>query len=45
MEGHGLPRADVIALLTEGGASVREVEIDVSPGPQWVSYRYCVVKM
>lgn len=44
MEGHGLPRDEVVALLTSTGGDVVDVCDDGSAGAGWPSYRYCVRK-
>ena len=44
MEGHGLPRDEVVAFLTSAGGDVVDVCEDGSAGPQWRGYRYCVRK-
>jgi SAM-dependent methyltransferase len=44
MEGHGIPRDEVVALLEGCGAAVRDVRDDDSAAPGWPSYRYCAVK-
>jgi SAM-dependent methyltransferase len=45
MEGHSLPRSEVVALLTSAGGDVLDVGDDESAGPQWRSYRYCVRRL
>ena len=44
MEMHGVPRRQVERLLTGHGGRLVDVVEDRSPGPGWVSYRYCVTK-
>jgi len=44
MEGHGIPRDEVVALLEACGAAIRDVRDDDSAAPGWPSYRYCAVK-
>jgi len=44
MEGYGIPRETVLAVLAEGGGVVIDVLPDGSAGPTWRGYRYCVQK-
>jgi len=44
MEMHGIPRKHVEKLLLKQGIKLLDVTPDQSPGPCWVSFRYCVTK-
>ncbi len=41
---HGIVRSDVESLINSAGADIVEVKPDSSAGPQWISFRYCVIK-
>jgi SAM-dependent methyltransferase len=42
MEGHGIPRDELVAVLSSLGGEVLAVVDDESAGPAWVSFRYFV---
>jgi SAM-dependent methyltransferase len=44
MEGHSVPRDEVLPLLDGAGAEVVDVTPDRSAGPAWLAFRYCAVK-
>jgi SAM-dependent methyltransferase len=44
MEMYGMSRPQVERLLRRMGAQLLDVIPDESPGPTWISYRYCVTK-
>lgn len=44
MEGYGIPRDEVLGILTEAGGTVVDVVSDASTGPAWRGFRYCVTK-
>lgn len=44
MEGHGIAREEVVALLAASGARVLDIVEDASAGPQWAGLRYCATK-
>jgi SAM-dependent methyltransferase len=41
---HGIPRNRIVALLSESGARVLDVQEDTSAGGGWTSFRYCATK-
>ena len=41
---HGVPRDDVIAMINTHGSRLTYLEEDRRAGPEWVSYRYFVVR-
>ena len=45
MEGPGISRAEVVAIVEGAGATVVRVRDDHSAGPHWISHRYCAVKL
>jgi SAM-dependent methyltransferase len=44
MEGHFVPREEVLAVLAAAGATVVDVAPDRSAGPAWLGFRYCALK-
>jgi len=44
MEMHGLPKKQVLQLISRGGGEIVELISDDSAGPEWSSYTYCVKK-
>jgi SAM-dependent methyltransferase len=44
IEMYGVPRDEVLEILTAAGGSVVDVKEDNSGGPEWLSFNYCVTK-
>jgi hypothetical protein len=44
MDVYGIRRAEVTALVGQCGGYVIDVTSDVSAGPSWAGFRYCVAR-
>ncbi len=44
IEMYGIPKTDVVNLINESEGKVIDITNDYWAGPEWLSYRYCVVK-
>lgn len=44
VEMHGVAREEVLRLISGSGGKLVDVCDDLNGGPEWVSFRYCVVK-
>jgi ubiquinone/menaquinone biosynthesis C-methylase UbiE len=44
MEMYGIEKEEMIAYITGLGVKIANVSLDKSPGPQWESYQYTIIK-